>query len=100
MSDIAYRYIASLMQALSVPATRKLHANVLQHLLGCLKNNLESVYRAGLDKIIDAYRCGEFLLVVPVRLLQHHFSIHPHPYIKGQVYLNPHPQALLIRNNL
>ena len=100
LADIADRYIASLMQALSVPATRKRHTNVLQHLLGYLKNKLDSAYRTDLDKTIDAYRRGEFPLAVPVRLLQHHFSIHPNLYIKEQVYLNPHPQALLIRNNL
>ena len=100
LADIADRYIASLMRALSVPATRKRHTNVLQHFLGYLKNNLYSDYRTGLDKTIDAYRRGEFPLAVPVRLLQHHFSIHPNPYIKEQVYLNPHPQALLIRNNV
>ena len=100
LADIADRYFAGLMQALSVPATRKRHANVLQHLLGYLKNNLDSACRADIDKTIDAYRRGEFPLVVPVRLLQHHFSIHAHPYIKKQVYLNPHPQALLIRNTL
>jgi uncharacterized protein YbgA (DUF1722 family) len=37
---------------------------------------------------------------VPLRLLQHHFSIHPHPYISEQVYLNPHPRALKLRNTL
>ena len=100
LSDVANRYIASLMQALSVPATRKRHSNVLQHLLGYLKNNLDSVYRVDLDNTIDAYRRGEFPLAVPVRLLQHHFSMHPHAYINEQVYLNPHPQALLIRNNV
>jgi uncharacterized protein YbgA (DUF1722 family) len=72
----------------------------LQHLLGYLKNNLESACRSDLDKAIDAYRRGEFPLVVPVRLLQHHFSSHPNPYINAQVYLNPHPQALRIRNSL
>ena len=65
-----------------------------------LKNSLDSVYRADLDRTIDAYRRGDFPLSVPVRLLQHHFSMHPHSYIKEQVYLNPHPQALLIRNHL
>lgn len=100
LSDVANRYIASLMQALSVPATRKRHSNVLQHLLGYLKNNLDSVYRVDLDNTIDAYRRGEFPLAVPVRLLQHHFSVHPHAYINEQVYLNPHPQALMLRNNL
>jgi uncharacterized protein YbgA (DUF1722 family) len=100
LADIADTYIARLMQALGKPSTRKRHSNVLQHLLGYLKNNLDSAHRADLNKTIDAYRRGEFPLVVPIRLLQHHFTIHPHPYIKEQVYLNPHPQALLLRNNL
>lgn len=100
LDDIADSYITRLMQTLSVPATRKRHTNVLQHLLGYLKNNLGSDHRADLNETIDAYRRGEFPLVVPIRLLQHHFSSHPHSYIKEQVYLNPHPQALQLRNNL
>ena len=100
LAEIADSYISCLMQALRRPATRKRHTNVLQHLLGYLKNNLDSAHRADLGKTIDSYRRGEFPLVVPIRLLQHHFSMHPHPYINEQVYLAPHPQALLLRNKL
>jgi uncharacterized protein YbgA (DUF1722 family) len=98
--EICTNYISGLMQALSRPATRKRHTNVLQHLLGYLKDNLDSAHRTDLAETIDAYRRGEYPLVVPLRLLQHHFSIHPHPYIDEQVYLNPHPQALKLRNTL
>jgi uncharacterized protein YbgA (DUF1722 family)/uncharacterized protein YbbK (DUF523 family) len=100
LSDIADSYIARLMQTLSKPSTRKRHANVLQHLLGYLTHDLDSAHRSDLHETIDAYRRGEFPLVVPVRLLQHHFNRHPNPYIKQQVYMKPHPQALLLRNNL
>jgi len=100
LEEIRASYIAGLMQALSRPATRKRHTNVLQHLLGYLKNNLDSAHRTDLAASIDAYRRGEYPLVVPLRLLQHHFSIHPHPYISEQVYLNPHPPALKLRNTL
>ncbi len=100
LADIADSYITRLMQTLRRPATRKRHTNVMQHLLGYLKNNLDSAHRADLGETIDSYRRGEFPLVVPIRLLQHHFSMHPHPYINEQVYLAPHPQALLLRNNL
>lgn len=100
LNEIADRYIANLMQALREPATRKRHTNVLLHLLGYLKNNLDSAHRIDLGKTIESYRRGEFPLVVPIRLLQHHFSMHPHPYINEQVYLAPHPQALQLRNNV
>lgn len=100
LAEMADSYITRLMQTLSVPATRKRHANVLQHLLGYLKNSLDSAHRMDLDRTIDAYRSGEFPLVVPIRMLQHHFSMHPHPYISEQVYLDPHPQNLKLRNTL
>jgi uncharacterized protein YbgA (DUF1722 family)/uncharacterized protein YbbK (DUF523 family) len=100
LEEISASYISDLMLALSRPATRKRHTNVLQHLLGYLKNNLDSAHRRDLADSIDAYRRGEYPLVVPLRLLQHHFSIHPHPYISEQVYLNPHPRGLKLRNTL
>jgi uncharacterized protein YbgA (DUF1722 family) len=100
LDEIADTYITELMQTLSKPATRKRHTNVLQHLLGYLKQDLDSSHRKDLSETIDAYRRGMYPLVVPIRLLQHHFSTHPHPYISQQVYLNPHPQALMLRNNL
>lgn len=100
LDDIADSYIAGLMQTLGKPATRKRHTNVLQHLLGHLKHDLDAAHRTDLNETIDAYRRGEFPLVVPIRMLQHHFRVHPHPYINQQMYLNPHPQALLLRNNI
>lgn len=100
LDEVADTYIARLMQALGTPATRKRHANVLQHLLGYLKNNLDASHRTDLMHTIEAYRLGEYPLVVPIRLLQHHFSSYPHPYINRQVYLDPHPQGLKLRNAL
>ena len=100
LNEIADKYFTELMQTLSKPATRKCHSNVLQHLLGYLKNNLDSAHRTDLADTIDAYRRGDYPLVVPLRLLQHHFSTYPHPYIDEQVYLNPHPQSLKLRNAL
>ena len=93
-------YISRLLQTLTPPATRKQHTNVLQHLLGYLKKDLGPAYRADLAGTIDGYRRGDFPLVVPIRMLQHHFSIHAQPYITRQVYLNPYPQALQLRNLL
>jgi uncharacterized protein YbgA (DUF1722 family)/uncharacterized protein YbbK (DUF523 family) len=100
LTQTADTYIHKLLQALKQPATRKRHTNVLQHLLGYLKKDLESARRADLAGVIDAYRRGDYPLVVPIRMLQHYFSIHTHPYVSRQVYLNPHPQALLLRNSL
>ena len=98
IDKIADRYIAQLMQALSKPAGRKRHSNVLLHLLGYLRKSVDATLRRDLASTIAAYRNGEYPLIVPVRLLQHQFSAHPHPYISRQVYLDPHPAALKLRN--
>jgi uncharacterized protein YbgA (DUF1722 family) len=48
--------------------------------------------------VIGQYRHGIVPLVVPLTLLKHHFRQHPDPYIAQQVYLQPHPENLSLRN--
>ena len=98
LDEIAGRYIKQLMEALRQRATRKRHSNVLQHLVGYLRRKTDSDDRIELVQLIDAYRRGEYPLVVPVNLLRHHFRRHPDPYISGQVYLDPYPSELMLRN--
>ncbi|MGB7933849.1 MAG: DUF523 and DUF1722 domain-containing protein [Gammaproteobacteria bacterium] len=100
LDTLAERYIGDVMRALKAQASRKLHVNVLQHLLGYLRKHVDDVNRAGLVDVIDDYRRGLVPLVVPITLLQHHFRINPNPYISRQVYMNPHPRELMLRNVL
>jgi uncharacterized protein YbgA (DUF1722 family)/uncharacterized protein YbbK (DUF523 family) len=98
LEQIAARYIQRLMAIITRHATRKRHANVLQHLLGYLRQHADRGDRADLLDAIDGYRRGEYPLVVPVRLLRHHFRRYPHPYVAQQVYLEPYPGELMLRN--
>jgi uncharacterized protein YbgA (DUF1722 family)/uncharacterized protein YbbK (DUF523 family) len=100
LDALAERYIARVMQVLKTQASRKCHVNVLQHLLGYLRKQVDDVNRADLAGVIDDYRRGLVPLVVPVTLLQHHFRRYPNPYISRQVYLDPHPRELMLRNLL
>jgi uncharacterized protein YbgA (DUF1722 family) len=88
------------MEVLKVHASRKRHVNVLQHMLGYLRKQLDAANRADLVAVIDDYRRGLVPLVVPMRLLQHYFRRNPHPWISRQVYMNPHPRELMLRNSL
>jgi len=100
LGELAERYIARVMEVLKSPASRQRHVNVLQHLLGYLRRQVDAVNRAGLVEVIDDYRNGLVPLVVPVTLLQHHFRRYPHPYVSRQVYMDPHPRELMLRNSL
>jgi uncharacterized protein YbgA (DUF1722 family)/uncharacterized protein YbbK (DUF523 family) len=95
---LAADYIALLMETLKRRATPKSHTNVLQHLMGYLKKQLDSEDKQELLETFDAYRNGRLPLVVPITLLKHHFRKHPAPYVADQVYLDPHPAELMLRN--
>jgi uncharacterized protein YbgA (DUF1722 family)/uncharacterized protein YbbK (DUF523 family) len=92
------QYFSELMSALKKCATRRTHTNVLQHLCGYLKKTLSADDKQEVQHVIGQYRQGIVPLVVPLTLLKHHFRQHPDPYIAQQVYLQPHPENLSLRN--
>jgi uncharacterized protein YbgA (DUF1722 family)/uncharacterized protein YbbK (DUF523 family) len=100
LDELADRYVERVMEVLKAPASRKRHVNVLQHILGYLRKHVDAARRADLVDVIDDYRRGIVPLIVPVTLLQHHFRSNPHPWISRQVYMNPHPRELMLRNSL
>jgi uncharacterized protein YbgA (DUF1722 family) len=94
------RYASLFMQALAVPATPKKHANVLQHILGFLKDDLPPGEKRDLLGLIDDYRRERIPLVVPLLLLRHHARRLQVRYVLDQVYLSPHPDELMLRNHV
>jgi uncharacterized protein YbgA (DUF1722 family)/uncharacterized protein YbbK (DUF523 family) len=93
-------YGALLMQALSVRATRARHTNVLQHLAGFFKRQLDGAARVELADVIHDYRLGLVPLVVPLTLIKHHVRRLGVAYLADQTYLSPHPKELMLRNHV
>jgi uncharacterized protein YbgA (DUF1722 family)/uncharacterized protein YbbK (DUF523 family) len=98
--QLADAYIRLLMASLEKRVSRGRHANVLMHLMGYLKADIDALDREELLETIHQYRSGYVPLIVPITLLKHHFRRHPQPYIERQHYLNPHPGELMLRNQL
>jgi uncharacterized protein YbgA (DUF1722 family)/uncharacterized protein YbbK (DUF523 family) len=96
--ELGPRYFSELMVALKKCATRRTHTNVLQHISGYLKQAISAEDKQEVQHVIGQYRQGIVPLVVPLTLLKHHFRQHPDPYIAQQVYLQPHPENLSLRN--
>ncbi len=88
------------MEALARLATTRKHTNVLMHMLGHFKQRLEADDRAELAASIEDYRLGLVPLVVPLTLLKHHVRRLGVEYLAGQVYLDPHPRELMLRNHV
>lgn len=102
VADIAEEYYQGLCDALSKPATRGQVTNVLQHIQGYLKDNLNSERRRSLRDTIDKYQAGLIPMIVPLTLLQHHLETvwDEDAYIRNQFFLHPYPEALGLRNSL
>jgi uncharacterized protein YbgA (DUF1722 family)/uncharacterized protein YbbK (DUF523 family) len=100
VNEVANSYIAQLMKALKKVASRKNHVNVLQHIQGYLKKELDSDDKAELIELIERYRHGEIPLIVPLTLLKHHFRKYPDPYIEDSYYMTPYPQELQLINGI
>ena len=98
--DLTYRYGELFMKALAVKATVRKHVNVLQHILGYFKERLGTHEKAELLGVIRDYHQELTPLVVPLTLIKHYVKIFDVGYILDQVYLNPHPKELMLRNHV
>ena len=88
------------MDALAVLATRGRHVNVLQHMAGYVHDGLDAASRDELRQAIADYRGGLVPLIVPITLIRHHVRRLDMRYLAGQVYLDPHPKELMLRNHV
>jgi len=92
-------YEAEFQGALRTHATPKKHANVLQHALGYLKKQLGSAEKREILTAIEDYRAGLLPLIVPLTLLRYDIRRHGIEYLAGQLYFDPHPKELMLRNH-
>jgi len=93
------QYAAGFMEALAVPATRGRHVNVLQHMAGYF-DAADDASRRELAATIADYGRGLVPLVVPLTLIAHHARRYDVGYLLEQIYLQPHPKELMLRNHV
>jgi uncharacterized protein YbgA (DUF1722 family)/uncharacterized protein YbbK (DUF523 family) len=93
-------YEFEFMGALKKLATAARHTNVLHHMLGYLRPHLDQDSRDELVTIIDDYRSGLVPLVVPITVFRHYVRKFEIAYLREQVYLEPHPKELMLRNHV
>lgn len=100
IADYAPAYLSQLMAILKIYAKRSNHVNVLEHIRGYLKRDLDKDDKQELTESIENYRLGLLPLIVPITLLRHHFRKKPDRYIERSYYIQPHPDELMLLNSL
>jgi uncharacterized protein YbgA (DUF1722 family)/uncharacterized protein YbbK (DUF523 family) len=99
-AELRSRYETDFMAALAKRATPGRNANVLEHMVGHVSERLDAAQRRELQESIRDYRGGLVPLVVPLTLVRHHARRFDVAYLLGQVYLDPHPKELMLRNHV
>jgi len=97
--ELRERYESEFMGALREMATTKRQVNVLQHMVGYFSKRLDVDSRQELQAVIHDYHSGIVPLVVPLTLINHYVRKYDVAYLRGQVYLEPHPKELMLRNH-
>jgi uncharacterized protein YbgA (DUF1722 family) len=100
IKELYQQYQAILMESLELKTTPKKNANVLMHMMGYFKERLPADKKQELLEVIENYRKGYIPLTVPITLINHYVRKYDQPYLKKQVYLNPHPLELQLRNHV
>lgn len=93
-------YEAEFHAVMATRATNKRHTNVLQHAMGHMKKMLSAIEKREILTAIEDYRLGMIPLIVPLTLLRFNIRRYEVDYLKGQLYFNPHPKELMLRNHV
>ncbi len=100
LQDLWSKYEALLMEALKLKTSPKKHVNVLMHMMGYFREKLSADEKRELLELFERYAQGHLPLIVPLTLIGHYVRKYDEPYLKEQIYLNPHPLELQLRNHV
>ncbi len=98
--ELAGEYISRIMSALKLSSTVKKNVNVLHHVMGYFKKELTGDEKQELLEIIQRYADSLVPIIVPITLFNHYVRKYDKAYLRDQVYLNPHPMELKLRNHV
>jgi len=93
-------YEEMFMKALAMHATARKNTNVLMHVMGYFKKELNCEEKDEMSGLIGQYHDGLAPLIVPLTLLRHYVNKYGQKYLSQQVYLFPSPAEQMLRNHV
>lgn len=96
--EVLEEYRPLFLEALQVPATPGKRVNVLHHIVGYFRDRLDRNERSQVLEAIEEYKDGIVPFVAPMKLLQHLVRKLSVEYLEGQLFFEPYPKALGLRN--
>ncbi|WDE99001.1 DUF523 and DUF1722 domain-containing protein [Lentisphaera profundi] len=99
VEELASEYLKEYSEIVHRPPTSLKHSNVLYHLLGYFKQDIDSFDKGEMVKLIEQYRENHIPLVVPITRLAYFAKKYKQEYLLNQSYLR-HPENLGVLNRL
>jgi uncharacterized protein YbgA (DUF1722 family)/uncharacterized protein YbbK (DUF523 family) len=93
-------YGRKFMEALAIHASAKKHSNVLGHMMGYFSKELSNDERTEVTDLIEDFRRQLVPLIVPITLMRHYVKKYRVEYLQNQIYLEPSPKELMLRNHV
>lgn len=93
-AEFEAEYRRAFMAAVARAVSPGRHVNVLQHMVGYFKDDLDAATRNDILGVVDDYRAGLVELIVPVTLIRHYVRRLGIDYLAGQAYLERGPKEL------
>jgi len=99
VAAVGEAYIHRMMEGMKRPAGRRRHTHVLHYLRRFMKAFIPQTALEELATLTNQYARGQVPLIVPVTFVKHYLTLLPdEAYLKDQVYFQPHPSNLGLRN--
>ncbi|MCB9730223.1 MAG: DUF1722 domain-containing protein [Deltaproteobacteria bacterium] len=92
---VCTEYAEGFARAMARPARRVAHVNALQHALGHFKDSLQPAERARFIELVDAFVARRVPLAAPLAVVRSWCARDEHPWLDGQAWFEPYPQALV-----
>jgi len=99
-AELFGRYQRLLMEALSAKPTPKKCSDVLLHMVGHFRKMLTRDEKEELLEVVRQYRERLVPLIVPITLFRHYVRKYRVDYLARQLFLDPHPAELMLRNHV
>jgi uncharacterized protein YbgA (DUF1722 family)/uncharacterized protein YbbK (DUF523 family) len=99
-SKVLESYASLFMEAINYKSTNKKNTDVLLHMMGFFKKIISLEDKKDILNSIEDYLHGFVPLIVPITLIRHYVKKYDISYLRDQVYLNPHPKELMLRNHV
>lgn len=93
-------YVMLFKDTVALKSSIKKVVNVLDHMAGFLKKQLDPVEKEELHISIKEFREGVVPLIVPIKLLRVYARKYQETYLQNQVFLQPYPEELGLRSEI